>query len=318
MAKRAAATRRKLLRVVIYTVLGGLLLWLILHQQASLEQALKAIQRANMGWLAVGIVAMLVSLPAAALVYHSLAVKPLLFVRTVFVQAAGFCVNKLLPSGSGAAGTSFLYLRANRMTTAEAAPIVVLNNLLGFAGHFILFWILLLIQPSVVTVLQIHDDSLAKGVELLLVAILLLTGFGIVLRAKLSRFIEQLMPVLNRPAALTKALLASMGITLCYVVSLYASARAVGVDLSLAGAIIALSGSVLATSVVPTPGGIGAAEIGAYGGLIALGVDAKLALAAALLYRVCTFWLPLAFGSIAFFVVVRRGYLRPAKASASH
>ncbi|MGH7241091.1 MAG: lysylphosphatidylglycerol synthase transmembrane domain-containing protein [Candidatus Saccharimonadales bacterium] len=317
MPKRASTTRAKTIRLVAYALLFGLLLWLIARQHTSLEQALQTMQHANLQWLAVSVIAMGVSLLAAATVYVSLALKPLRFGRTVLVQAAGFCMNKLLPSGSGAAGTSFLYLRANRMTTAQAAPIVVLNNLLGFAGHFILFWVLLLLQPSVVTVLQVHDDTLAKSVELVLAAFVLLAGLSIVLRAKLGHFMEQLAPVLNRPAALAKALLASMGITLCYVLSLYASAHAVGTDLSMAGAIIALSGSVLATSVVPTPGGIGAAELGAYGGLVALGIDAKSALAAALLYRVCTFWLPLVFGSIAFFFVVRRGYLRPMKTSVS-
>jgi uncharacterized membrane protein YbhN (UPF0104 family) len=51
------------------------------------------------------------------------------------------------------------------------------------------------------------------------------------------------------------------------------------------------------------------AEIGAYGGLVAVGVPHDTALAAALLYRVCSFWLPLIVGSLALIVVTHRGFL---------
>lgn len=316
MTKRVITGHIRVLRPVIYAVLLGLLLWLIMREHASLGQALQAVRHARPAWLAAAVGAMLLSVPASALVYQSLAVKPLRFGRTVLVQAAGFCVNKLLPSGSGAAGTSFLYLRANRMTNGQAVPIVVLNNLLGLVGHFILFWLLIAWRPSTLNLVRVQHATLIRGVELFLVGLVLLAGLGILLRNKLSHFVRRLRPVLNRPDKLLQALAASMGITLCYVLSLYASGHAVGLNISLTAAIIALSSSVLATSVVPTPGGIGAAEIGAYGGLVALGVDTKTALATALLYRVCTFWLPLLFGSIAFVVVVRRGYLR--QASASH
>jgi uncharacterized membrane protein YbhN (UPF0104 family) len=315
MVKQTASKRSQIIRIVIYIAFAALLVWLVIRERHSFGQAITAIKSADMSWLLLGIGAMLASVLATAAVYLALATKPLKFGRTVLVQAAGFCVNKLLPSGSGAVGTSYLYLRANGITTAQAAATVALNNVLGLIGHFILFWSLIALQPSALKSVKADHHTVVTAVQLFFLGLVLLVGLGIVLRDRLEKFTKPLKPVLNRPRAITKGLLASMVITLCYVVSLYASARAVGVDFSLAKAIIVLSGSVLATSVVPTPGGIGAAELGAYGGLVALGVDAKQALATALLYRVCTFWLPLIAGSGAFAWVMKQGYLRPVKAT---
>jgi uncharacterized membrane protein YbhN (UPF0104 family) len=295
---------------MIYLVLLVLFVVLIVRQRANLVNALHTVQQANLNWLGVGVLAMGLSLPATALVYKALSPKPLRFGRTVLVQTAGFCINKLLPSGSGAAGTSYLYLRANKLPGVQAGSIVVLNNLLGFAGHFVLFWLLMVLQPSALQAVVLSSDKLKTWFGLAGCVLIALIGLTILLRAKFERLTKQLKPLLARRAELLKALGASMVITLCYVVSLNASAAAVGVNINLAAAIIALSASVLATSVVPTPGGIGAAEVGAYGGLVLVGVNPQAALAAAILYRVCTFWLPLIVGSVAFAVVVKRGYLR--------
>jgi uncharacterized protein (TIRG00374 family) len=57
----------------------------------------------------------------------------------------------------------------------------------------------------------------------------------------------------------------------------------------------------------PTPGGLVGAEAGLTGGLITYGVQADTALAAALLYRFLTYWLPLLPGFI-IFVRIRKLY----------
>lgn len=302
--------RTYIIRTAIYAVLLTLFLVVIVNQHANIADAFQEAKHADQKWLALGVFAMGLSLPATALVYVSLSPKHLRFSRTVLVQTAGFCINKLLPSGSGAAGTSYLYLRANKVPRVQAGAIVVLNNLIGFAGHFLLFWLLIMLQPSILQSASLNSDRAKTWLGLAGCVVVAALGLVLLLRSKFANVAKQLQPLLKRKKALLKALGASILITLCYVVSLYASAQAVGVSISLAAAIIALSSSVLATSVVPTPGGIGAAEVGAYGGLLLVGVQHDVALAAAILYRVCTFWLPLLIGSVAFTVVIKRGYLR--------
>jgi uncharacterized membrane protein YbhN (UPF0104 family) len=314
MKSTRTGKQRRYARPAIYAVLAALLVWLIVREHGSLGKAVEAARHANGGWLAVGIVGMALSLPATALVYKALSPQPLRFWRTVLVQTAGFCVNKLLPSGTGSAGVSFLYLRANKVKGVPAGSLVVLNNLLGLAGHFMLFWILVALQPSVLNDLQFGGGGggntawrIAAFIALLLVAgaVFMRRRVGKLLRG----FVSQLKPLVRSPGRIGLGLLFSMLITLSYTIALYASAHAVGASISLAAAIIALSSSVLATSAIPSPGGIGVAELGAYGGLVAVGVPHNTALAAALLYRVCSFWLPLIVGSLALLVVTHRGYL---------
>ena len=306
------------LRLGVYVVLAVLLGLLIVKSHASFGAAVHQIRRASPAWFAVAVVAMIMSLPATAQVYRALSPQPLRFWRTVLVQTAGFCVNKLLPSGSGAAGVSFLYLRANRAPGVAAGALVIVNNLLGFAGHFVLFWLLVAIQPQVLHKLQ-HGNGIspqwwaAAGAVTALLLLAFLVGRGKLL-VFWWRFVRQLKPLVRTRPRLGSALVYSMVITLSYTLTLWAASRAVGGDITLSAAIIALSSSVLATSVIPSPGGIGVAELGAYGGLVAVGLPHDTALAAALLYRVCSFWLPLIVGSFALIVVTQRGYLaKPAK-----
>jgi uncharacterized membrane protein YbhN (UPF0104 family) len=312
MKSSVTAQRSWKLRIGLYIIIAGLLIWLIVRNQAGFQAAWHDMRHASPWWLVLAAVSMMLSLPATALVYRALSPRPLKFWRTVLVQTAGFCVNKLLPSGSGAAGVSFLYLRANRLPNVAAGALVVVNNLLGFVGHFVLFWLLVALQPGVLTKLQLGGRAdggwwaLAVLLVVAAVALLVLRGKFLVLW---WRFMRQLRPLIRSKPRFGWALGYSMLITLCYTLTLWASARAVGGHITLSAAIIALSTSVLATTAIPSPGGIGAAELGAYGGLTAVGVPHDTALAAALLYRVCSFWLPLLIGSFALIVVTQRGYL---------
>jgi uncharacterized membrane protein YbhN (UPF0104 family) len=278
--------QRKTVQISLYSLFGGLILWLIVRERSSFGQAWDVMQNADTAWLLLGVVVIFFSLPAAALVYKSLSPKPLRFGRTVLVQTAGLSVNKLLPSGSGALGLNFLYLRANKLSNTQSGTVVLLNNLLGLTGHLLLLTVLLTLYPDTLDKLTVGHDAAFKSAQL----------FGLA--------------IVTHPARIAGAQAASIAITLSYALSLLAAAQAVGVHLDLVTAMLVLTGSVFATAAIPTPGGIGAAEAGAYAGLLALGVSHNLALATAILFRVCTFWVPLIVGSIALAVVARLGYLR--------
>ena len=62
-------------------------------------------------------------------------------------------------------------------------------------------------------------------------------------------------------------------------------------------------------SAVPTPGGLGAVEAALVGGLTTTGVPVGPALAAVLLFRTATFWLPAPIGWVAFVGLQRRGWI---------
>ena len=82
--------------------------------------------------------------------------------------------------------------------------------------------------------------------------------------------------------------------------TLAAATAAVGIDLPLATVFaIYLVGSALAAA-SPTPGNLGAAEAALSAGLAGAGADPSEALAAVLIFRLLTFWLPILPGLVAF------------------
>jgi glycosyltransferase 2 family protein len=94
------------------------------------------------------------------------------------------------------------------------------------------------------------------------------------------------------------------------VLCLAASVRALGVDtVPIASlAVVYLTSSALG-SVVPTPGGLGAVEAAMSAGLTAAGLPGAKAVAAVLLFRTVTFWLPVPAGWAAMHFLQRRDVL---------
>ena len=79
---------------------------------------------------------------------------------------------------------------------------------------------------------------------------------------------------------------------LLYALALGATCLAYGVHLNLAQLVFVNTAASVLSSLIPVPGGIGAAEAALSAGLIAIGVDESSAFAIAITQRLCTFYLP--------------------------
>ena len=108
----------------------------------------------------------------------------------------------------------------------------------------------------------------------------------------LSQVLPRLLDVAQRPGKLTEGVGGALLLTAGYIFCLDASVRALGGSVPLASiAVVYLAGNALG-SVVPTPGGLGAVEAALSAGLTAAGLPGTAAVSAVLLFRTCTFWLP--------------------------
>jgi glycosyltransferase 2 family protein len=96
---------------------------------------------------------------------------------------------------------------------------------------------------------------------------------------------------------------------LLYALSLGATCLAYGIDLNLAQLIFVNTGASLLSGLIPSPGGIGAAEASYSAGLIALGVDEPTAVAIAVTQRLWTFYLPPIWGYVSLRWLTRMGYV---------
>lgn len=120
---------------------------------------------------------------------------------------------------------------------------------------------------------------------------------------------DAMRPLLTDPGKLA-ALVAGVALVPAgYAVCLYLSVRAFGVHTPfVAVALVSLTAGAVATA-APTPGGVGAVEAVLLAALTGVGVPSGSALAAVVLYRVATFWLPILPGFAAFRIFTARGVL---------
>jgi glycosyltransferase 2 family protein len=98
---------------------------------------------------------------------------------------------------------------------------------------------------------------------------------------------------------LAQLVLGSLATEILFAVSLGMFARAFGYDLPLVELVVIVIGVSLLGTLVPIPGNIGVAELGLSVGLTGAGMTPEAALAAVLLYRMSTFYIPPLWGFVA-------------------
>lgn len=244
--------------------------------------------------------------------YCLLAFKRLGYARTLLVQFAASFVNRLLPAGIGALGSNYLYLRHERHNAAQAGSMVAINNILGVIGHSLILAAAFSIFPdgSLTSKLRHgHDPALILKIVLPLALALVIAGAVLGRKridAALKDLRKQLSDYAGRPLSLLAALGTSIALTLCNVLCLYFCALALGLHLPIAAVLLVFTLGVGAGSAVPTPGGLGGFEAGLAAGFIAYGFRPSEALAAALLFRLLSYWLPMIAGALAFIAAQRK------------
>lgn len=300
-------------RYIVFVAVLALGLYVLLPQFGDFRTSWSFLRRLDPLWTVAAVSLTALTYLAGAATYRWLAFKPLAYGRTVLVQLAAMFINRLLPGGIGALGANYLYLRRAKHSKAQAACVVAVNNLFGFMGHGILLTAVVVISLvlNANSKLDLGNTSTYKYLPV----ILLVGGLAIVfaMRTRLSKtllsFWKQLLKYRDRRGRLGLALSSSMALTLANVLSFYCCAMALGVELSPLAVFLVFSFGVGASIATPTPGGLGGFEAGLVAGLVAYDVDAPLALAIALLYRLISYWLALAAGAIAFAVCQRRKLL---------
>src|SRR5207248_8713789 len=164
--------------------------------------------------------------------------------------------------------------------------------------------------------------KLPSGSKLLLILAIVVAVVGIVLATRPGRrfAVGKLIPGLRSAAASLRRVARNPGkmimlfggsalITLAYVGALAAAVQAFGggPGIVLIGAVY--MGAAAIAAAAPSPGGLGAIEAALVAGLTGVGMPAGPAVSAVLLYRLATYWLPVAPGWLSWRVLLRREYV---------
>ncbi len=301
------------MRGLIQIVVLGLLLYLIVAGFTGLSDSVEAVRTARPSLVLLAAICVGMSYVCAALTYRLLAARRLVFRQLLLLQISGGLVNRLLPAGLGGLGVNAYYLKRHGHTLTQATAIVTLNNLLGFIGNVLLVAGIVMFAPPHVSI-RVHISSQQLG---LILAGLLVVSLALRIIARrygrkmrLYKIKSQLQAyfhlLVRRPVATGGALVSSLALTSLHVSGLYLVLQALSVHGSWAAALLAISGGTIVAALVPTPGGLGGAEAGIAGMLVACGIPLAMATTAAILYRGLTYWLPLLPGYVALRIVEKR------------
>jgi undecaprenyl-diphosphatase len=302
---------RKYLLVAVILVIG---LYVLVPQIGDFKSSWHLLSHPRLKWLIAAILFTASTYLTASLTYCLLAFHTLAYWRTVVVQLAVMFINRLLPGGIGALGANYVYLTKHKHTSAQAATMVAVNNLLGFVGHNILVVFTLLVYGGSKALRANYSHSLALSIKIVAVIVLLAGIFALVigqrrLGHRLAELKAQLSSYRQRPWRLLAAQASSILLTLGNVLCLFACAYAVNVHLSFAAILLVFTLGIGAGTATPTPGGLGGFEAGLVAGLVAYGVHSSPALSVALLYRLVSYWLPLIAGAGGLVVARERRYI---------
>jgi uncharacterized protein (TIRG00374 family) len=310
MSSRKVSVRQRLsLRALIQIVIIGLVIYLVLAGLGGLAKSISIMRSATLPVLLAAIAAVVCSYVFAAVTLLLLASKRIRFIPTFWVVLSGGLVNRLLPGGLGGLGINALYLKKQGHSLATATVIVATNNILGFIGNSILVALVLVYIPFSFKFSHIP----LQPWMLIMIGIVLVIGIAALYRwekmavmSLIRQTVAYVKLMAGHPLRSIGALCSSMALTSCHATGLYLVLLALHVPASWPMALLAVSAGSLVGGLVPTPGGLGGAEAGIAAVLVALGVPAAAATAAAVVYRGLTYWLPLLPGYAALQVAEKR------------
>jgi uncharacterized membrane protein YbhN (UPF0104 family) len=294
--------RRLTPRTLVTVLGGGIAAYLLLTQLARVDIG-KVLAAAQWEW-AVGVVVFTaLSITGAALVITGAVTTRLSFPRTYLTQLAVAFSGLVAPSAIGNIALNMRYLQRAGVEPAVAGGSVGLAQLAQFTSYFVL---LLLSSVAAGTGPQASfTPPLPAVIGLIIVVALLLVALAVPRSRRLviSRFlpvvlrvVPRVIAILQDPRKVVTLLGGALLLDSSFVAALTCATRAFGATPSISAVAVVYFAGAIIGSAVPTPGGLGGVEAALSAGLVAVGMDPGIAVSSVLLFRSCTYWLPIPFG----------------------
>ena len=314
-----APLRRVRIKDVLLTVVLILAAYLLISQLAEIgfDTISDEVRKADPAWVIVGLVLAQATFIPAGISVRGAVPTPLALLPCIVLQSAIKFINLTVPSSAGRIGMNLRFLQRMGAPTPEAIAAGAIDDISNTVVQAALFGLTLPFVHADIDTGQFN----VKGPDTRLVAAILAAVIGSVivvltvpkLRNKMLPGIRSALAGLWSVARIRRKRLelfgGTIGAELLYALALGAISLAYGVDLNLAELIFINTAASVLSSLVPVPGGIGAAEASLSAGLIAVGVDDSTALAIAITQRLCTFYLPPIWGYVSLHWLTRKGYI---------
>jgi glycosyltransferase 2 family protein len=275
------------------------------------------ITKADPAWVVVALILAQVTFIGSGVSVRGAVMTPLALLPCVVLQSAIKFINLTVPSSAGRIGMNIRFLQRMGAPLPEAVAAGAVDDASETIVQVALF---LLVIPFVHANLDTSKFQGAGPNSRLVGALVIALVIGILLILTVPKLHAKVVPPLREAlSGLWKVARdrhkrlelfgGNLASELLYAISLGATCLAYGVHLNLAELVFVNTAASVLSSLMPVPGGIGAAEASLSAGLIAMGVDESTAFAIAITQRLCTFYLPPIWGFLSLQWLTRKGYV---------
>jgi uncharacterized membrane protein YbhN (UPF0104 family) len=299
-------------------MMGALILaaYLLISKLADIgfDTIAHEVSKASPAWIVFALILAQVTLVGSGVSMRGGVQTPLPLLPCVVEQSAVKFVNLTVPSSAGRIGMNLRFLQRMGVQLPEALAGSAVDDLSNKIVAIVLF---LLALPFV----HLTKNAFNGGVNVrLVVAVGVALGVGVIAVAAVPKLRDKVIPPARQALASLMALArdphklleifgGELGSQLFETLALGAVCFAYGVHLTLAQLLFVYTGASVLSSLIPSPGGIGAAEASLTALLTATGVDQPTAFAIAITQRLCTFYLPPIWGYASLRWLSRKGYV---------
>ncbi|SCE94882.1 flippase-like domain-containing protein [Micromonospora mirobrigensis] len=302
-------------RDVFLVVMLGVLAYLLLRQLPQVRLAAHASAHAQPGWATATLCAAAATYPLSAAALRLATAERVPLREAVLVQVAAAFANRVAPGSVGGVALGVRYLRRRGLSVPAAATAVAVTRAAGVLSVLLLLPVLLPFART--TGRHLTGAATGRSTTVLLVAsgVLALVAAALAVprlrgRVRSARHqVADAVRVLRGSGRIRRLIVVSVGLTLSYGACLWFALLAVGLPVALspvpAVVLVCIVGEGVATA-APTPGGLGATEAALVSGLLLAGIPVATAVAGVLVYRLASFWIPVAPGYVALRLLVRR------------
>jgi uncharacterized membrane protein YbhN (UPF0104 family) len=292
-----------LLLIVAVTIVSAI-------EEIGIETIVDSVQAASLPILLLAFVIGQTPRVANAAALAAAAPIRLPFARLTVLQFAITFVNLAMPSTAARVAVNIRFFQRCGLDKISAITVGALDSVTGFVAQISLI-VTIVVFGSGTLDLELDDTASLEAIGNLLVllgAVLGLAVAAVLVIPRLRRAVgsaarigwSRAGPVLSPPRRVVKVFAANVVVELLFSLCSYTVLRAFGQSVSFVDVVLVNELVALFAGLMPVPGGMGVTEAALTAGYVAIGVDQASALAAALCYRLITFYAPPLLGAHAF------------------
>ena len=303
---------------IVTTLLIGLAATFVVSTFADLDWAevRSALEGANWWWLVFAFMMAQSARLGGGFSMLGACRTPLPYGPVFLLQFSFPFIDVAAPAAAGRIAATMRFQQKYGVLPTAAFSASIIDSGAGFAAQIILMAITFAVTD--LSLDQLGTDRFTVDFRLLMIILLVVAVIVSiiliipVIRKRVighAREIWSALAVLKSPAKFALLLGGSALTEMICAVTMGLCLRSLGLSAPFASLLVVTAFVRFVSGVSPIPGGVGIAEAGLTAGLVSIGVPVELAFPAAMIYRLCTFYVPPAYGWAVLGVLRRRDYL---------